>query len=103
MQRGFQLLARAKVVALQHRLDPAVAALDPAVRRGNHPPDRFLIRLALRVLRWRQAMFDGKVGAKLIKRVPAGGAALAQAEQAVGEFAAARHWLSDQWRTWLDR
>ena len=33
-------------------------------------------------------MLDGKGGAKLIERVPAGGAAFAQAEQAVGEFAA---------------
>ena len=78
VQRGFQLLAGAKVVALQHLLDASVEPLDYAVGLG--------------VLRRGQAVFDAKVAAQQIERVLAGGRALAQAEQAVGELAAARHW-----------
>ena len=72
MQRGFQLFAGPEVVRLQHLLDPAVEALDHAV--------------GLRVLRRGQAMVDGEVGAEPVELVLAGGAALAQAEQAVGEL-----------------
>ena len=48
-------------------------------------------------------MFDAEVGAQLIKRVPAAGAVLAQAEQAVGELFPARHapLFLNQWRTIL--
>ena len=38
------------------------------------------------------AVFDAKVAAQQIELVLAGGRALAQAEQAVGERLAARHW-----------
>ena len=37
-------------------------------------------------------MLDAEVAAQLFERVLAGGRALAQAEQAVGELLAARHW-----------
>ena len=77
VQCGFQLLARAEVVRLQHILDPAVEAFDHAV--------------GLRVHRRGQAVLDAEVGAQLVERVPAGGAAFVQPEQAVGEFLAARH------------
>ena len=59
------------MVALQHLLDPAVEAFDHAV--------------GLRVLRQRQSVLDAKVTAKQVELVLAGGAALARAEQAVGE------------------
>ena len=65
--RGFQLLAGAEMVALQHLFDPTVG---------------------LRVAGWAEAVFDADVGAEPVERVLAAGAALAQAEQAVGEFAA---------------
>ena len=58
VRRGFQIPAGTEVVRLQHVLDPAVETLGHAVRRGNGPPDRFLIRLALRVLRRGKAVFD---------------------------------------------
>ena len=91
------------MLRLQHRLDAAVAAFEHAVRRANRPPDRFLIRLTLRMRRRGQAVFDLQIAAQLIKRVPAGGAAFAQTEQAVGEFAAARRapLFLNQWRTIL--
>ncbi len=73
-------------------LDQAVETLDHAVRRGNGPPDRFLIRLTLRVLRRGQAMLDAEVGAQLIELVLAGGGPFAQTEQVIGELLAARHW-----------
>ena len=56
------------MVRLQHLLDAGVEAFDHAI--------------GLRVHRWRHAMFDTQIGAQLIKLVPAGGGALAQAEQA---------------------
>ena len=56
------------MVRLQHLLDAGVDAFDHAI--------------GLRVHRWRQALFDTQIGAQLIKLVPAGGGALAQAEQA---------------------
>ena len=52
VQRGFQFLAGAEVVALQHLLDPSVESLDHAV--------------GLRVLRRGEAVFDAKVGAQQI-------------------------------------
>ena len=85
VQRGFQILARAEMVALQHLRDPGVEAFDPAV--------------GLRVRRRGEAEFDAQLGAEPVERVPAAGAGLAQAEPAVGELAAPRHGLSDQWRT----
>jgi len=74
VQRRFQLLARAEVVALQHLLDAAVEALDHAIGLG--------------MLRRGKAMVDAQVGAEQIELVLAGGGAFAQAEQAVGEFLA---------------
>ena len=62
------------MVRLRHLLDAAVEAFDHAVGLWVH--------------RWRQAMFDTQIGAELIEFVPAGGAALAQTEQAVGELLA---------------
>ena len=75
VQRGFQVFARMDVMRLQHLLDPTVEALDHAI--------------GLRVRRRAEAMLDAKLGAEPIELVLAGGAAPAQAEQAVGEFAAA--------------
>jgi len=43
------------------------------------------------------------VGAELIEFVLAGGVAFAQAEQAVGERLAARHWARTNGGQWLDR
>ena len=74
VQRGCQILARTEMVALQHLFDPAVEAFHHAV--------------GLRVLRWGQAVFDVQLGAELVEFVPSAGAGLAQAEPAVGEFAA---------------
>ena len=66
------------MVALQHLFDASVESLDHAV--------------GLRML-WRgEAVFDAQVTAQLIELVLAGGRALSQAEQAVGERLAARHW-----------
>ena len=77
VQRGFQLRAGADVVRPKHLFDAAVEAFDLAVGLG--------------VLRRGEAVFDVEVGAQLVERVLAGGRALAQAEQAVGERLAARH------------
>ena len=66
------------MVALQHLLDASVESLDHAV--------------GLRVLRRGQAMVNAEVAAQLVEVVLAGGGPFAQTEQAVGEFAAARHW-----------
>ena len=74
VQRGFQLFAGTEVVALQHLLNAAVETLDHAIGLG--------------VLRRSKAVFDAEVGAELIELVLAGGSALAQAEQAVGELLA---------------
>jgi len=81
VQRGFQFLARAEVVALKHLLDPAVEAFDHAV--------------GLRRFRWGQAVLDAQFGAELVEFVVARRGTLAQAEQAVGELLAPRHCLSD--------
>jgi len=72
VQSGFQFLARAEVVALQHLFDAAVEPLDHAVGLG--------------VLRRSQAVFDAEIGAEQVELVLAGGAAFAQTEQAVGEL-----------------
>ena len=78
MQRGLQFFAGMEMVRLQHLFDASVEALDHAV--------------GLRML-WRgEAVFDAKVAAQLIKLVLAGGRALAQAEQAVGELLAIACW-----------
>ena len=62
----------------KHPFDASVEPLDHAV--------------GLRML-WRgEAVFDAQVTAQLIELVLAGGRAVAQAEQAVGELFAARHW-----------
>jgi hypothetical protein len=74
VQRGFQLFAGTEVVALQHLLDTAVETLDHAI--------------GLTVLRRRKAVFDAKVTTQQIEFVLAGGSALAQAKQAVGELLA---------------
>ena len=55
------------MVRLQHRLDPAVEAFDHAI--------------GLRVHRWRQAVLDADVGAKLIELVPIGYVPPAEAEE----------------------
>ena len=57
-----------------NRLDAAVEEFDHAVGLGMR--------------RRGEAVLDAEVGAKLIKRVLAGGAAFAQTEQPIGEFAA---------------
>ena len=85
VQRGFQVLAGAEVVALQHLLDASVEALDHAV--------------GLRMLRRCQTVLDAEVAAELVELVLAGGRALAQAEQAVGELAA----IIGQHRSDVDR
>ena len=74
VQRGFQFFAGAEVVRPKHFFDAAVEALDHAVGLG--------------ALRRGQAVFDAQVAAQQIELVLAGGRALAQAEQAVGELAA---------------
>ena len=74
VQRGFQFLAGAEMVRLQHLLDAAVEALDPLPgRRLQAIAERDAVRL--RMLRRGQAVFDAEVGAELIERVLAGGAA----------------------------
>jgi len=60
------------MVRLQHLLDPSVETLDHAIGLG--------------VLRRRQAVFDPEVIAEQVELMLAGGRALAQAEQAVGEL-----------------
>lgn len=72
MQRRFQFLARPKMVALQHLLDPPVEALDHAVGLGG--------------LGRGQAMLDAQFGAELVELMLARRGALAQAEQAIGEL-----------------
>ena len=63
VQRGFQLLAGAEVVTLQHLLDASVEAFDHAIGLG---------------VLWRgEAVFDAEVAAELIERVLAGGRACA--------------------------
>ena len=62
------------MVALQHLLDPAIEPFDHAV--------------GLRMLRRGQTMFDATFCAEQVELVPAGGAALVQTEQAVGELLA---------------
>ncbi len=76
------------MVRLQHLLDPSVESLNHAARRGNGPPDGFLIRLTLRVLRRGQTVLDAEVNAEQVEFVLAGGGPFAQTEQAVGEFLA---------------
>ena len=74
-QQGlFQVLAAADVVALQHVLDPAVAALDHAVGCWSH--------------RRGQTVLDAELGAEPVELVVAGGRAAAQSEQTVGELIA---------------
>ena len=72
VQRGLQFFAGTEVVALQHLLDAAVEPLDHAVGLG--------------MLRRGQAVLDAEVTAEQVERVLAGGCALAQADQAVGEL-----------------
>ena len=74
VQRGFQFLTRPEVLALQDLFDPSVKALDYAV--------------GLAMLRRGHTVFDAEVGAELVERVLTCCGAFAQAEQAVGEFAA---------------
>ena len=75
--RGFQVFARVEVMRSQHLLDPPVETLNQAV--------------GLRVLR-RGQVLDAQVAAPPIELVLAGGAAFAQAEQAVGELLAVACW-----------
>ena len=62
------------MVALQQLLDAAVEAFDHAV--------------GLRMHRRGQTALDAEFIAELVERVPAGGAALVQAEQPIGELGA---------------
>ena len=73
-QRGFAVFAADEPVALQHLLDAAVEAFDPAV--------------GLRMDRRGEAVFDAEVSAQAVKVMLAGSGTLAQAEQSVGEFLA---------------
>jgi hypothetical protein len=54
---GFPFFSRSKVVRLQHRLDPAVEALDHA--------------FGLRMLGWAKTVFDAEPGPELVEGVPA--------------------------------
>lgn len=56
------------------------------------PLKRSTIPFVLGVLRRGEAVFDAEVGAKKVEFVVTGGTALAQAEQAVGEFLAIACW-----------
>ena len=72
MQRGFQILSRLEIGALQRLLDPAFEPLDQAVglqTRGRG-----------------QSVLDAKLGAKLVEIELAIGLALAKAEQTVGRY-----------------
>jgi len=73
-QRVFQFFAGTEEVALHYRLDSAAESVDNAV--------------SLRMLRRGQAMLDAEASAQQIELMPAGGCALAKAEQAVSELAA---------------
>ena len=73
------------MVRPKHLFDAAVEPLDHAVGLG--------------VLRWGKAVLDAQVGAELIELVLAGGRALAQAEEAVGElFSIVRKYGADPYR-----
>ena len=67
----FEVLAASEAVALQDILDPAVGAFDRAVRLRPH--------------RGCEVVLDAEVGAEQVELVLSCGAALAQAEQSVGE------------------
>ncbi len=71
LDRLLQVFAAVEAVALQDIFDPAVEPLDHAV--------------CLRPHRRGQAMLDAKLGVEQVELVLTGGAALAQAEQPVGE------------------
>ena len=64
-------------MALEDVLDPAVEALDHAVRLGPH--------------RRREAVLDAEIGAETVEVVRAGGGATAETEQPIGEFLAVAH------------
>jgi hypothetical protein len=88
VQRGFQVLARSEVMALQHLLDPAIEALDPLPSSALEMHKRDAVCLGK--FRWGQAGFDLDGRAERVEFVLARGRALAQAEETIGERPAIR-------------